>query len=202
MMNKQEFLNALSDRLQGIPIDDREKSLEYYSEMIDDMQEDGLTEEQAVKAMGSINEIADKIINDMPIEKILKTKVTPKRKLSALEITLIAVGFPIWFPIAISLIAVIFTLYPVLWVLILCIYVVALSFAVSGIATIIALVMSILDGQALWGLFLFGCGMVLLGLAIPVFIGALKASFGCIHATAYCFKKIKSSLAKRKGGAK
>ena len=34
MMNKQEFLNALSDRLQGIPIDDREKSLEYYSEMI------------------------------------------------------------------------------------------------------------------------------------------------------------------------
>ena len=163
-MNKQEFLNALSDRLQGIPIDDREKSLEYYSEMIDDMQEDGLTEEQAVKAMGSINEIADKIINDMPIEKILKTKVTPKRKLSALEITLIAVGFPIWFPIAISLIAVIFTLYLVLWVLILCIYIVAFSFA--------------------------------------VFIGALKASFGCIHATAYCFKKIKSSLAKRKGGAK
>ena len=178
MMNKQEFLNALSDRLQGIPIDDREKSLEYYSEMIDDMQEDGLTEEQAVKAMGSINEIADKIINDMPIEKILKTKVTPKRKLSALEITLIAVGFPIWFPIAISLIAVTFTLYLVLWVLILCIYIVAFSFAVSGIATIIALVMSILDGQALWGLFLFGCGMVLLGLAIPVFIGA---SFFRVH---------------------
>ena len=191
MMNKQEFLNALSDRLQGIPIDDREKSLEYYSEMIDDMQEDGLTEEQAVKAMGSIN-----------IEKILKTKVTPKRKLSALEITLIAVGFPIWFPIAISLIAVIFTLYLVLWVLILCIYIVAFSFAVSGIATIIALVMSILDGQALWGLFLFGCGMVLLGLAIPVFIGALKATFGFIHLTGMCFKGIKSSLAKRKGGAK
>ncbi len=202
MMNKQEFLNALSDRLQGIPIDDREKSLEYYSEMIDDMQEDGLTEEQAVKAMGSINEIADKIINDMPIEKILKTKVTPKRKLSALEITLIAVGFPIWFPIAISLIAVIFTLYLVLWVLILCIYIVAFSFAVSGIATIIALVMSILDGQALWGLFLFGCGMVLLGLAIPVFIGALKATFGFIHLTGMCFKGIKSSLAGRKGTAK
>ena len=85
MMNKQEFLNALSDRLQGIPIDDREKSLEYYSEMIDDMQEDGLTEEQAVKAMGSINEIADKIINDMPIEKILKTKVTPKNSQKKIE---------------------------------------------------------------------------------------------------------------------
>ena len=201
-MNKQEFLNALSDRLQGIPKEDREKSLEYYSEMIDDRTEDGLTEEQAVKAMGSVGEIADKIISDMPIEKILKTKVTPKRKLSVLESTLLAVGFPIWFPIAISLISVIFTLYLVLWVLILCIYITAFSFAVSGIATIIALIMSIFDGQALLGLFLFGCGMVLLGLSIPVFIGALKASFGCIHATAYCFKKIKSSLAGRKGTAK
>ena len=95
-----------------------------------------------------------------------------------------------------------FTLYLLLWVLILCIYIVAFSFAVSGIATIIALVMSILDGQALWGLFLFGCGMVLLGLAIPVFIGALKATFGFIHLTGMCFKGIKSSLAGRKGTAK
>ena len=39
-MNKQEFLKALSDRLQGIPKEDREKSLEYYSEMIDDRTED------------------------------------------------------------------------------------------------------------------------------------------------------------------
>ena len=201
-MNKQEFLNALSERLQGIPIEDREKSLEYYSEMIDDRTEDGLTEEQAVKAMGSVNDIADRIIADTPVEKILKTKVTPKRKLSAWEITLIAVGFPIWFPIGISLISVIFTLYIVLWVLILCIYITAFSFAVSGIATIIALVMSILDGQALWGLFLLGCGMVLLGLAIPVLIGALKATFGFIHLTGMCFKGIKSSLANRKGGAK
>ena len=201
-MNKQEFLDALSERLQGIPMEDREKSLEYYSEMIDDRTEDGLTEEQAVKAMGSVNEIADRIITDTPVEKILKTKVTPKRKLSALEITLIAVGFPIWFPIGISLISVIFTLYIVLWVLILCIYITAFSFAVSGIATIIALVMSIFNGQALWGLFLLGCGMVLLGLAIPVFIGALKATFGFIHLTGMCFKGIKSSLANRKGGAK
>ena len=74
-MNKQEFLKALSDRLQGIPKEDREKSLEYYSEMIDDRTEDGLTEEQAVKAMGNVDEISDKIINDTPIEKLIRKKV-------------------------------------------------------------------------------------------------------------------------------
>ncbi len=201
-MNKQEFLKALSDRLQGIPKEDREKSIEYYSEMIDDRTEDGLTEEQAVKAMGNVGDIADKIINDMPVEKLLKTKIMPERKLSAFEIVLLTVGFPILFPIGISLIAVAFTLYLVLWVLILCIYVVAFSFAVSGIASIIALFMSIWGGQALSGMFLFGCGMVLLGLAIPILTGVLKATFGCISLTGKCFKKIKSSLAKRKVGAK
>ncbi len=201
-MTKQEFLNALSERLQGIPKEDREKSLEYYSEMVDDRTEDGLTEEQAVKAMGSVGEIADRIINDMPVEKLLKTKVTPKRKLSAWEIVLIAVGFPVWFPIGISLIAVAFSLYLVLWVLIFCIYVVALSFAVSGLATVISLFVSIFGGHALWGLFLFGCGMVLLGLSIPVFIGALRVTFGCIHITGKCFKNVKSSLAGRRGTAK
>lgn len=200
-MNKQEFLNALSDRLQGIPKEDREKSLEYYSEMIDDRTEDGLTEEQAVKAMGSVRDIADKIINDMPIEKLIKTKVTPERKLSAFEIVLLTISFPIWFPIIISLIAVAFTLYVVLWILILCIYVIALSFAVSGIAAVIALVMSLWSSQILWGMFMFGCGMVLLGLAIPIFIEALRVTFGCISLTGKCFKKIKSSLARRKDGA-
>ena len=200
-MNKQEFLKALSDRLQGIPKEDREKSLEYYSEMIDDRTEDGLTEEQAVKAMGNVNEIADKIINDTPIEKLIRKKVTPERKLSALEIVLLTIGFPIWFPIGISLIAVAFALYLVLWVLILCIYIIAFAFAVSGIASIIALFMSIWSGQILWGLFLLGCGMVLLGLAIPILIEALRVTFGCISLTGKCFQKIKSSLAKRKGGA-
>jgi uncharacterized membrane protein len=201
IMNKQEFLKALSDRLQGIPKEDREKSLEYYSEMIDDRTEDGLTEEQAVKAMGNVNEIADKIINDTPIEKLIRKKVTPERKLSALEIVLLTIGFPIWFPIGISLIAVAFALYLVLWVLILCIYIIAFAFAVSGIASIIALFMSIWSGQILWGLFLLGCGMVLLGLAIPILIEALRVTFGCISLTGKLFKKLKSSLAKRKGGA-
>ncbi len=201
-MNKQEFLNDLSEKLQGVPKEDREKSLEYYSEMIDDRIEDGLTQEQAVKAMGGVSEIADRIISDMPVEKLLKTKVTPQRKLSAFEIVLLTIGFPIWFSIGISLIAVAFTLYLVLWVLILCIYIIALSFAVSGIAAIIALFMSLFNGQVLSGMFIFGCGMVLLGLAIPVCMEAGRMTFGYIRLTGTGLKKIKSKLAQRKGTEK
>ena len=43
-MTKQEFLRELWNRLTELPQEDVEKSLDYYSEMIDDRVEDGLTE--------------------------------------------------------------------------------------------------------------------------------------------------------------
>lgn len=201
-MTKQEFLKNLSDKLQGIPKEDREASLDYYSEMIDDRVEDGLTEEQAVKLMGSINDIAEKIIGEVPLEKLLKTKVSPKRKLSGAEIALLAILFPIWFPLTVTAIALGVVLYLLVWVLILLIYVIVLSFAVSGIGCIVSMIMNCMNGQVIWGFFLLGCGMVLFGLAIPIFFGAVKATFGYIGLTARSFKSIKSKLAKRKGDVK
>ena len=47
-MSKTEFLTELKKALEGLPEEDIEKSLEYYSEMIDDRIEDGLSEEEAV----------------------------------------------------------------------------------------------------------------------------------------------------------
>ena len=197
-MTKQEFLNELSGKLQGLPKADKETSLEYYSEMLDDRIEDGLTEEQAVKAMGSVNDIAEKIIRETPIEKLL----APKRQFSGVEIALLIIGFPIWLPILTAGFVVAVTLYLVLWVLILCLYVVVLSFILSGIASVAALVANLAVGQAAAGWFIFGCGMVLLGLSIPLCIGAGKATFGCIRMTGSGFQKIKSALVRRKGHTK
>ena len=45
-MNKQEFLSALSDKLSVLSEEDKEKSIDYYSEMIDDRMEEGLSEEE------------------------------------------------------------------------------------------------------------------------------------------------------------
>ena len=45
-MNKQEFITSLYNRLSGLPQNDIENSIEFYSEMIDDRIEEGLTEEE------------------------------------------------------------------------------------------------------------------------------------------------------------
>ena len=52
-MNKSEFLGALRKGLHGLPQDDIEERLAFYGEMIDDRTEEGLSEEEAVSAVGA-----------------------------------------------------------------------------------------------------------------------------------------------------
>lgn len=65
-MNKIEFLEQLEARLRGINIVDRVRSLDYFSEIIDDCMENGMSEEEAVASLGDIGEIAEKIAGEAP----------------------------------------------------------------------------------------------------------------------------------------
>ena len=56
-MNKQEFLAGLQKGLSGLPQEDVEERLTFYGEMLDDRMEEGLSEEEAVAAAGSVEEI-------------------------------------------------------------------------------------------------------------------------------------------------
>lgn len=74
-MNKYEFLAELRKRLGSLPNEDIDRSLDYYREMVEDRMEDGLTEEQAVDALGSIDDIVAQIFADSaPVEYKAETK--------------------------------------------------------------------------------------------------------------------------------
>lgn len=47
-MNRDIFLHQLRIRLAQLPEDEVQKRLDYYAEIIDDMIEDGISEEEAV----------------------------------------------------------------------------------------------------------------------------------------------------------
>ena len=106
-MGKQEFLDTLRERLSGLPEQELEDRLSFYGEMLDDRIEEGIEEEAAVAELGSIEEIATQIISDIPLSKLAKEKIKPKKRLGALEITLIILGSPIWLSLAIALLSVI-----------------------------------------------------------------------------------------------
>lgn len=71
-MNKTEFLVELKEKLSGIPQNEAADRLVFYGEMIDDRVEDGLTEEEAIAQIGSVNEIASQILSEVPVTDPLK----------------------------------------------------------------------------------------------------------------------------------
>ena len=56
-MTKSEFILSLSEALTNMPGQTRKRVLEYFEEMIDDRTESGMSEEEAVAALGSIEDI-------------------------------------------------------------------------------------------------------------------------------------------------
>ena len=53
-MNKKGFLEKLKSELNGYSPEEVDRSIAFYSEMIDDRIEDGANEEEAVASIGSI----------------------------------------------------------------------------------------------------------------------------------------------------
>lgn len=177
-MNKQEFLDALRQRLNGLPQDVIDSSIDYYSEMIADYEDDGWFEEDAVAAIGSVDEIADQILADTPLPVLVKEKVKPARRLRPWEIILIIVGAPVWLPIAVAIASVALSVYIVLWCIVLVMYCVDLSFASCSIAGIFAAISCLPEqnyaAAAVW----FGFALVNIGLAIMLFIGSTQTAKG------------------------
>jgi uncharacterized membrane protein len=175
-MNKQEFLSKLGNALAGLPKDEIEDRLTFYSEIIDDLVEDGLSEEEAVKSIGTVDEIIVQIVKDIPLSKLVKEKIKPNKKLKAWEIVLLALGSPIWFSLLIALLAGLFSLYISLWAIIVSLWAVFVSFAASSLAGIATGIGFITRGPLSSGLFTIGAALVLAGLSILLFFGCKMAT--------------------------
>ena len=165
-MNKIEFLTVLRERLQGLPEEDVNKSIDFYCEMIDDRVEDGMSEEEAVEALGNIEEIISQILSEVSLPKLVKEKVKPKRALKAWEIVLLVLGAPLWIPLLATVILTVLAIYLSVWSVIISLYAVDLSIAVSGLACIGVAVALLFDGQFVPAGVVFGTGLVCMGLAI------------------------------------
>ena len=112
-MSKQEFLAQLEKGLYGLPQADIDERLGFYSEMIDDRMEEGLSEEEAVAGIGSVDEVIAEIVAEIPLSKLVKERI-PKQ-IDAGLIVLLVLGFPVWLPLLIAGVAVVFSLYGSLW---------------------------------------------------------------------------------------
>lgn len=191
-MTKLEFLDKLKKELNGLPSEDVQKSLDFYGEMIDDRIEDGLSEQEAVAAIGDPHKIAKQILSDIPITKLVKQKIKPKRRMSVLEIVLLILGSPIWLSLFIALFAVVFSIYVVLWSLVIVLWACFAAFCGSALGGAIASVcLFASEGDIFAASIMVAAALVLIGISILFFFVCRASTKGMVLLTKKLTLRIK-----------
>ena len=196
-MNKQEFLASLKSSLSGLPQQEIEDRISFYSEMIDDKVEDGCPEEKVIAEIGPVDRIASQIITEIPLSTLAKARMSNKRRLTAGEITLLVLGSPIWITLLVAAVAVTASIYASLWAIVISLWAVFASMIACSLAGLLVgftLAISI-NGHA--GIALFSAGLVCGGLGIFLFYGCLAASKGLVSLTKIMILGIKKCLIKK-----
>lgn len=200
-MRKNEFIIELRRGLSGLPGEDIEERVSFYTEMIDDRIEEGLDEEEAVAAIGNVEDIISQTVADIPFAKIAKERINPKRKLGAWEIVLLAIGSPIWLSLIVVALAVILSLYVILWSVIVTLWAVFGALCSCSLGGVVAGIIFAVGAHAPTGIALIGAGILLAGLSIFMFFGCNAATKGIVILSPKIILWIKSCFIKKGGDA-
>ncbi len=170
-MTKNDFLSELKLRLKRIKRAERNRILQYYSELIDDMTESGKTEAEAVEALGNIDDIAKQILADASAQGNIKNN-------STWIITLLAIlSFPVWVPILAAAFAILISVLAVLFSVIVSVFAIGIALVGSAVGLIFGSFAMLIGGSASSALFTLGSGLVCLALSLilaPLFFAFAK----------------------------
>ncbi len=202
-MNKVEFITELSLRLSGkISKSELNELLDFYEQSIDERIDNGMSETDAVQSLSSIDQIVSDILIDIPLAKVVGEKVKSSKEHSGnkkLWMILAIAGFPIWFPVGISLAAVAFALYITIWALVISIYAVWVALAVSLVAGIITAVDFFSVGQTLPGIAFILAGLSGTCIAIALFKPTMRLAKQTAVLTVKLIRKIKKIFKVKEG---
>lgn len=189
-MTKSEFLSVLKKQLHTLPRKEREERLSFYTEMIEDRMEEGLSEGDAVAAVGDPKQLAVQMLSEyFPEAKPQKDS----RKVW--NILLLILGFPLWFPLLIAAFAVVLSLYITVCSVLISFWAVFVSLLASGAGLTLAAVALVILGHVLPGIAVLGAGLVCIGLSILAFLGCKAATKGTLLLTRKYLTHIKNRFA-------
>lgn len=195
-MKKSDFLESLQEKLSGLPGDDLNERLTFYGEMMDDRMEEGLSEEEAVAAIGNVEDIISQILEDTPLTKLVKQKMKPKRKRNTWETVLLILGFPVWFSLLAAAFAVVFSLYVSLWSIIISLWACVASLGACSAGSVISGAFLACSGNVPTGVAAIGAGVVCAGLFVLFLYGTKAATEGMVLLTKKIVLAIKRSFMK------
>lgn len=194
-MNKKQFLEAVRLRLAGLPQADVERYLDYIREMIDDRMEDGLSEEEAVAAMGSVEYVASQLLMDskpVPQEPAKK----PRKDLKTWQVVLIVLGAPVWAPVLFGVLMALFGITIGVIATLFGLYCAAGALIAAGLSLVIAGPMQVVMPDLL---FLLAAGFFLMGFGLLWILGLNWIDRMIIRFCKWVYRKVRSLFSKKEG---
>ena len=200
-MTKTEFTSELRRRLSGLPNEDIQGSLDFYTEMIDDRMEAGTPEEDAVASLGSPSVVAEDILLNLPLSKfskVIKTKCVKKSKWRAWEIVLLVLGSPIWLSLGIAAVTIVLSVYLLLWAVMAMLWTMDVSLGALSLGCMVSGIVSASGGMLPQALLYLGTVFLCAGLAVAGFVGCLKLTTMFAKVSALILRWIKSLFISKK----
>ena len=183
-MKKQEFLEKLKKQLWALSPADIQRSLDYYCEMIDDRMEDGLLEEEAVAAVGDLDEIVRQILTETPRPPATVNKepqqgqTKQQRRLEPWMIVLLVLGAPLWISLITGLGGGVLGIYVGLWSVVIALYATTFALAVCALGLLIAAFSLLWIRHFAKCAVVVGAALLCTGLAILIFLLSNLAAKG------------------------
>lgn len=177
-MNKTDFLEKLERLLNNLSKNEKDKTLSYYDEMIEDLKEEGLSEKEAISKIGNPENIANTILEEEKPKK--GTEITGPLKI--IIIILLILGLPLWGVIILAVICLLISLlllimcgYIIIWCIPFILVILSLTSLILGVTSMIGAFILMSQNLEL-GLFQLGFGISLMGAFILLTFITLKIS--------------------------
>lgn len=190
-MNKKEFLNDLDSKLDFLTEEERNKTLNYYSEIIEDRIESGASEEEAVLQMESTEVIAKKLMTENNTQKNTSEKVLDfidklfEKHGYLFVLAIVIFSIPLWTPIVGVILGLVCTMFLILFAMI--------AFGAIGSVAALGIGISFITQSLLSAISALGVSMVCAGFAVLVTIGTVKL----ISMMSNFFKKVYQDITER-----
>ncbi len=180
-MNKAGFIDELDKRLKYIPAEDREDAIEYYKELLSDME--FADDEDVTARLGSPKDAAKKILDECKDKHVAEyeEKKTVKGHATVVWLSILGVlSLPLSLPLAIVVLALAITLVVVFISVIIALTATAVSLVLGGLACFVFMCMAPGIAQK----------AVIFGMGLATFAIGVLACFGLFYMIRTIFRKI------------
>ena len=187
-MKKQEFLDKLRASLWSMPEADKERSVDYYAEMIDDRLDEGISEEEAVAAVGDFEEILQQILTESPRppQTVNKKQKRQKRGLEPWMIVLLVLGSPLWISLVAGILSAVLGIYVSLWSVVIVFYALTVAVAAISIGCLVGIFFMI--GRFAEVIVMIGAAFLCAGIAIVLLLLGNLVAKGMVKLTKLCWQ--------------